>query len=168
MVRDQPANPAEFSGTEAMAPGNPQQLEPELAGHILPLHVKMLRLATVEAGEEEAVRPGFPLIRGIPPTASPDRYRESAATPAPAPRHPPPAAPRSATAAAPSALAPAPGSPPAPPSPASPSWRLWRITRGCRRDWSAPSADRHRSGNRRAARRPPPRTPRRGDAASWR
>src|ERR1035441_10958665 len=121
MVRDQPANPAEFSGTEAMAPGNPQRLEPELAGHILPLHVKMRRLAAVEAGKKKRYGPGIPLIRGIPPTAFPNRYRESAATPARGPRHPPPAPPRSATAAAPSVPAPAPGSPPVPPSPASPS-----------------------------------------------
>jgi hypothetical protein len=60
MVRDQPSNPAQFPRVEAMAPGNPQRLEPKLAGHILPLDVKMRRLATVETGEEEAVRPWYP------------------------------------------------------------------------------------------------------------
>jgi hypothetical protein len=62
MVRDQPSNLAQFPRVEAMAPGNPQRLEPKLAGHILPLHVKMRQLATVEAGEEEAVRPGYPSV----------------------------------------------------------------------------------------------------------
>jgi hypothetical protein len=42
-----------------MAPGDPQRLEPEFAGFVLPLDVNMRRLATVEAGEEETVRPGY-------------------------------------------------------------------------------------------------------------
>jgi hypothetical protein len=60
MARNQPANPAQFSRVEAMAPGDPQRLEPEFAGFVLPLDVNMRRLATVEASEEEAVRPGYP------------------------------------------------------------------------------------------------------------
>src|ERR1019366_3456814 len=88
----------------------------------------------------------------VGPTASPGKYRESAATSARGPRDPPPAAPRSATAAVPSAPEPAPNSPPARPSPASPSSRRRRVT------WS---------GNPLGARRPPPRTRRPWDAASW-
>ena len=60
MARDQPANPVQLSRVEAVAPGNPQWLEPEFAGLVLPLHMKMRRLAAVETGEEEAVRPGNP------------------------------------------------------------------------------------------------------------
>ncbi len=54
---DEAANPAQLSGTETLAASESERLEPELAGLLLPLHMKMWRLATVEAREEEPVWP---------------------------------------------------------------------------------------------------------------
>jgi hypothetical protein len=58
MGPDEAANRAQFPGAEAMAAGKLKRLEPELAGLVLPFHMNVRRLAAVEAGEEEPIRPG--------------------------------------------------------------------------------------------------------------
>src|SRR5713226_9291645 len=57
MGPDEAANQVQLSGAETMAASAPKRLQPELAGLVLPLHMNVRRLAAVEAGEEEAIRP---------------------------------------------------------------------------------------------------------------
>src|SRR5713101_735245 len=54
---DDPANDIQLSGVEAVATGQFDRFEPKLAGAVLSLDVHVRRLITVEAGEEDPVRP---------------------------------------------------------------------------------------------------------------
>jgi len=54
---DDPTNHIQFSGVEAVATGQFDRFEPELARAVLSLDVHVRRLIAVEAGEEDPVRP---------------------------------------------------------------------------------------------------------------
>src|SRR3990172_12159039 len=54
---DGPANHVQLSGVEAVATGQLDRFEPELARTVLSLDVHVRRLIAVEAGEEDPVRP---------------------------------------------------------------------------------------------------------------
>jgi hypothetical protein len=57
MGPDETANQVQLSGTKAMAAAKLKWFEPKLAGLVLPFHMNVRRLAAVEAGEEEPIRP---------------------------------------------------------------------------------------------------------------
>jgi len=54
---DDPANHIQLSRSEAVATGQLDRFEPELARAVLSLDVHVLRLIAVEAGEENPVQP---------------------------------------------------------------------------------------------------------------
>ena len=65
MGLDDSANQIQLSSAEAVITGKPKRLQPKLAGLLFALHVNVRWLIAVEAREEEPMRFGIPLIRGI-------------------------------------------------------------------------------------------------------
>lgn len=54
----QPTNGIQLSSAKTVAACQLDRIEPKLAGAVLSLDVHVRRLVTVEAGEEEPIRPG--------------------------------------------------------------------------------------------------------------
>ena len=61
MGLDDSANHTQLPGTEAVITSKSKRLEPEFAGPVFALHMNMRWLITIEAREEEPIRPGNPL-----------------------------------------------------------------------------------------------------------
>jgi hypothetical protein len=78
---DDPANHIQLSGVEAVATGQLDRFEPELARAVLSLDVHVRRLIAVEAGEENPVRPRNALDSWHSDILAPLRAHPSNSTP---------------------------------------------------------------------------------------